>query len=447
MCDIKSTLPKASTCRHRENERGVTLLIVTAAMISLLTMAVLALDVVSLYVSKDQAQHAADAAALAGAQALALSGTTSAPAVLPRVSVCNGSSGNADLWAKAVAGNNQIAGFPPTTVTTQCPSSAPDHNPQIQVTITRTGLPTFFARIFGPAAGTVSATATAEAYNPSFDPANPTTTPPIQIQGVKPWLVFNCNTCPSGPAFLTSQYGIANGGLFIGQQWTFTLIDASTPTPPNTSPPANTTQFYAIDPPAPSNCPSNGATSCNQVGTGSPRFYHDNIACTGSFKFSNGQFIGPGQPIQVDTRSLGVLKTRTQDGTDCLIHAATGWGLGLGQDSFTTGLPVTITGGSNNPDSTLANVSGIHRSDSVVTVPVFNCPIAPPCDNTAQLPIVGFLQLGIQDIKLNPVNPNTVDIDAVILNAAGADPANVPTPLLPAVTGSGSSPIPVRLMQ
>ena len=84
-------------------------------------MAVLALDVVSLYVSKDQAQHAADAAALAGAQALALSGTTSAPAVLPRISVCNGSSGDADLWAKAVAANNQIAGFPPTTVTTQCP--------------------------------------------------------------------------------------------------------------------------------------------------------------------------------------------------------------------------------------------------------------------------------------------------------------------------------------
>src|SRR4051812_47137686 len=118
--------------RIRKEERGVTLLIVTVGMLSLLSMAVLAMDVVSLYVARDQAQEDADAAALAGAQALVLSGTTSAPATLPRISVCNGSSGEADLWAQAVAAHNQIAGSPPTTVTTQCPSFAPDHNPQFQ---------------------------------------------------------------------------------------------------------------------------------------------------------------------------------------------------------------------------------------------------------------------------------------------------------------------------
>jgi hypothetical protein len=442
MCNVSAIAPKASLCRHRDNERGVTLLIVTAAMISLLTMAVLALDVVSLYVSKDQAQQAADAAALAGAQALVLSGTTSAPAVLPRVSVCNGSSGDADLWAKAVAANNQIAGFPPTTVTTQCPSSAPDRNPQIQVTVTRTGLPTFFARIFGPALGTVSATATAEAYNPSFDPANPRTTPPIQIHDVKPWLVFNCNTTPCvNPAFFTTGFAIFNPAI-IGQQWTFTPIDASTPTPPRMPPPPLTADFYAIDPPAPLTCPSNAAISCNQVGTGPPGiFYHDNIACTGSFNFTNGQLIGPAQPIHVDTRSAGFLSGRTQNGTACLTHAL-GSGVGQGQDSFTTGPPPPIiTGGFNNPDPALKNVTGIHRSDSIVTVPVFNCPstnpLAPPCDNTQDLPIVGFLQLGIVDVTA------TGTIEAVILNAAGADPTSVP----PAVTGSGMSPIPVRLMQ
>jgi len=435
MRHVRARAPKASLRRDRENERGVTLLIVTVGMVSLLTMTVLALDVVSLYLAKDQAQQDADAAALAGAQALVLSGTTSAPALLPRISVCNGSSGDADLWAKAVAANNQIAGFPPTTVTTQCPSSAPDHNPQIQVTVTRTGLPTFFARILGASAGTVRSTATAEAYNPSFDPTNPTT-PPISIQGVKPWLVFNCNTC-ANPAFFTSTYAIANGGSFIGQPWTFTLIDASTPTAPNTSPPSSTAQFYAIDPPAPLACPSNGAISCNQLGTGPPGiFYHDNIACTGSFKFTNGQFIGPGQPIQVDTRSAGSLHVRTIAGTTCLIHAVSS-GTAQGQDSFTTGLPPTITGGFNNPDPALKSVSGIHRSDSIVTVPVFNCPLAPPCDNTQDLPIVGFLQLGIQDVTA------AGDIEAVILNAAGADPASTPPP----VTGSGKSPIPVRLIQ
>jgi Flp pilus assembly protein TadG len=308
-----------STRRLREEERGVTLLIVTVGMLTLLTMAVLAMDVVSLYVGKDQAQEDADAAVLAGVQALVLSGTTSAPATLPRTSVCNGSGGEADSWAQAVAAHNQIAGSPPTTVTTQCPSFAPDHNPQFQVTVTRTGLPTFFARVWGAAAGTVSARATAEAYNPSFDPANPGAAPPIQMQGVKPWLVFNCNTClPGGPAFFTNQYAIANGGTFIGQQITLTLLNPASPLtnppspPPLPTPPSTlSAQFYAIDPPAPSACPSNAAVSCNQIGTGPPGiWYHDNIACTGSFKFGNNQFVGPGQSVQLDTRSVGFLQGR-----------------------------------------------------------------------------------------------------------------------------------------
>jgi Flp pilus assembly protein TadG len=420
----------------RRSERGVTLLMVTVGMLSLLAMAVLAMDVVSLYVAKDQAQEDADAAALAGAQALAISGTTSVPSSVPLNSVCNGSSGQADLWAQAVATQNQIAGSPPTMVTTQCPSSAPDHDPQIQVTVTRTGLPTFFARIWGAGASSVTATALAEAYNPSFDPANPGAFSPIQIQGVKPWLIFNCNTCPSGPAFFTSGYAIVNGASFVGQPVTLTLMDSSTS--PSTSPPASTAQFYALDPPAPLGCPSNAAVSCNQIGTGPPGvFYHDNIACSGSFKFGNNQSV-PMPSVQVDTRSAGTLNARTIPGTECLIHAA-GSGLGQGQDSFTTGLPVAITGGSNNPDPSLRSVSGIHRSDSVVTAPVFNCPNPPAiCDGTgvSPLPIVGFLQLGIQDVAA------TGNIDAVILNAAGTDPGSSP----PAIAGSGASPVPVRLI-
>ena len=162
----------------------MTLLIVTAAMISLLTMAVLALDVVSLYVSKDQAQHAADAAALAGAQALALSGTTSYLPYSPEFQCETGAAGM------------------PTSLATKAVSS---EQPKLQdsrrrqrqrnalqvlltithrsdATVTRTGLPTFFARIFGPAAGTVSATATAGSlqsfgrpYEPETDTAHSNT--------------------------------------------------------------------------------------------------------------------------------------------------------------------------------------------------------------------------------------------------------------------------------
>ncbi|HYL14232.1 MAG TPA: pilus assembly protein TadG-related protein [Terriglobales bacterium] len=421
----------------------MTLLIVAVSMFAMLSMAVLALDVVSLYVAKDQAQEAADAAALAGAEVLELSGTTSVPLSVPLSSVCNGSSAKADLWAQAVAAQNHIVGVSPTTVTTLCPTSAPAHNPYIRVTVSRGGLPTFFSRIWSGGAISVSATASAEAYNPSFDAANPGG-PPIQIHGVKPWLVSNCNMCGlAEPLYFDSNYAIARGGSFIGQPVTLTLITSSTvptvpgpPAPPAPPLPSPTAQFYALDGPAPLYCPSSSAVSCGQIGTGTPGLnYHDNIACENGFNFSNGQLVGPGQTWWVDTRSAGNLHARTIPGTTCLIHADT-VGSGLGQDSFTVGLPVTITGGYNNPNPSLRLVDGIHRSDSVVTVPVFNCPSVGTCDGTAQLPIVGFLQLGIQDVTA------TGDLDAVILNAAGLDPASTGTP----ITGAGASPVPVRLI-
>src|SRR6266571_5693818 len=86
----------------RKGERGVTIFIVAVAMVSLLAMAVLAIDIVTLYVASGQAQQAADAAALAGAAAFSSSGFTSAPTIVPQSSVCNGSSGDADMRAQAI---------------------------------------------------------------------------------------------------------------------------------------------------------------------------------------------------------------------------------------------------------------------------------------------------------------------------------------------------------
>jgi hypothetical protein len=419
----------------RKRERGVTLLIVAVGMVSVLAMIVLALDVVALYVAKDQAQATADAAALAGATALANSGTTSAPSTVPLSTVCNGATGQADLWAQAVVAHSPIAGGL-ATLTTSC-SALNNTNPRIQVTLTRNGLPRFFSRTGGGLS--TSAAAIAEAYNPSLD-LNPG--PPIQIHGVKPWLIFNfnCSTCTGGPAYFTSTYAVARGGCFIGQTVTLTLMPSSTqpgtslPLPPCSAP--STAQFYALDLPAPLSCPTNGAISCSQIGTGpSGIYYHDNIACRGSFEFGNNQSI-PMPSAQVDARSVGNLHARTSAGVQCLIHAA-GDGPDQGQDTFTTGLPMTITGGFNNPDPALRGVT-INRSDSIVTAPVFNCPTVGTCDGTGatQLQIVGFLQLAIQEV-------NGGDIKAVILNAAGTDPASAGTP----ITGAGPSPVPVRLIQ
>jgi hypothetical protein len=192
-------------------------------------------------------------------------------------------------------------------------------------------------------------------------------------------------------------------------------------------------QFYALDLPAPLSCPSNTAISCDQIGSGlSGLNYHDNIACSGSFQFGNNQSI-PMPSAQVDTRLPGFLNNRTSKGVNCLIHSD---GSGYGQDTFATGPPVTITGGPYNPDPALRNIT-IHRSDSIVTAPVFNCPTGVTCTGAVQLQIVGFLQLAIQDVSTSGT------ITAIILNAAGTDPASTGTP----VSGAGSSPVPVRLIQ
>ena len=306
------------------------------------------------------------------------------------------------------------------------------------MTVQRTGLPSFFARIWGSQAIGVTTKAKAEAYNPSGQ------TVPIQVSYVKPWLIPNCGPCAGGPDFFTTTtYDIANNGAFIGPASFTPTTPGSSPNPSPNPPPAPGQYHYypiniPISPPAPI-CPSPGAVSCN--GGGAPGAdYHDNIACSGTFQFSCGQQIGPVQSLTVDTDPPGQIKT--SQGTQCLIHAQS-TGLGSGQDIFTPGAPVTITGGDNNPNSALRNVASISRSDSVITVPVYDvipgatedlCPSG-ICSVTGT--VVGFLQLGIESVD------SAGDLNAVVLNAAGCNPSNSGTP----VTGGGVSPIPVRLIQ
>ncbi len=72
------------------------------------------------------------------------------------------------------------------------------------------------------------------------------------------------------------------------------------------------------------------------------------------------------------------MKTDTTEGTQCLIHTT---GHGIIQVPVTRTLTpivslvvllVTINGGSSNPNSSLQGATNISRSDSVVTVPVFD---------------------------------------------------------------------------
>src|SRR3981189_1052376 len=64
---------------QRDREAGVTIVLVAAALTAGLAMAALSIDVVTLYLADANAQQAADAAALAGARILSLSGMTGDP--------------------------------------------------------------------------------------------------------------------------------------------------------------------------------------------------------------------------------------------------------------------------------------------------------------------------------------------------------------------------------
>ena len=62
-----------------QRERGVTMVLVAVAMVAIIAMAALSIDVISLYLVKEEAQRAADAAALAAARVISISGITGDP--------------------------------------------------------------------------------------------------------------------------------------------------------------------------------------------------------------------------------------------------------------------------------------------------------------------------------------------------------------------------------
>jgi len=75
----KRLIPRPLGPVERAPERGVTMLLVALAMVAIIGMAALSIDVIVLYLAKEEAQHSADTAALAAAKVLSLSGITGDP--------------------------------------------------------------------------------------------------------------------------------------------------------------------------------------------------------------------------------------------------------------------------------------------------------------------------------------------------------------------------------
>src|ERR1700680_2876467 len=227
----------------RPGERGVTMVLMAIAMVAILAMAALSIDVVTLYLANAEAQRSADAAALAAARVLSISGMTGDPSNSAAGAITNPwqqACALATSVATAVASQNTMGGvalipsqisvtYPNNSDTATCTGTDAKFgvNPLVTVKVQRTDLPTFFARIGGRRGASVSATATAEAYNSSnSEDAGNTVTgtiTPVQPRCVKPWIVPNKDpgnapgSCTGGcPPFVNKSDGsISTAGIRV----------------------------------------------------------------------------------------------------------------------------------------------------------------------------------------------------------------------------------------
>lgn len=439
---------RKAACK-RKREQGQTILLVAIGLISLLAMAALAIDVVTLYAARSETQRAADATALAAAKAIADSGFTTLPPSDPNIV-----NGNAQTLAQNMATSainamltapgpiNQVAGIQPALVGTPTlffPATAvpANSNPHITVTLQVTTLPTFFARIWGNRTATVTASATAEAYNP----ANVQNFTPIAPRGVKPWLVANfdpTNNPPTTPFIATGTGAIESG--VIGK--TFNLTADCTQHPHNSctlsEPPQAhnlTDQVDYVPALVTSNsndvCPS--PSSCTE----NPNYpdYQDSIQCHDVNPYPCGG--SPTNNFSWDpTVNPRGKHGPSAYGAECLIHAASGQDL-LQNLGTWPAAPFQF-----NAQSGPQNGNVVTTSSSVVTIPI----IDPTSFNATPngVTIVGFMQAFINQVQDGSIPNTTVgDINITVLNMAGC--SSTPN-TAPPVVGSGTSPIPVRLI-
>jgi hypothetical protein len=452
-------------------ERGQTILLVAVSIVSLLAMAALAIDVVSLYVASTEIQRSADAAALAGAKAIADSGyTTLQPG--------DTNLGAAQLLAQSMATQailaivqaatpvNQVAGGSPVQVGgSPVFTWLPNNNPHVTVTLQLTNLPTFFARVWGSKSAIATASATAEAYNPS----NLQNFTPIQTTCVKPWLVGNTDPDNGGAQFVTPATGQVEtppATPLIGEQFYLSSDCGNdknndcfslTVVPPQNRSFNGKNVLYFVPAQVATNpgdiCPSSTASPC---GGGNPPAEKSAIECCNISPYTCGGNVSNANWTQtLDPAYPGDATSDLATGTECLTHASGEGPTLTGQDTldwntapFPSG-PPKITAGSGPQVGKF-----VSTSSSIVTVPIL--------DNTTfvngppyAVTVVGFLQAFVNEVDdLNPGDCCGVghhsDVLITVMNVIGCsnhETSGAPGNGNPPVTGgNGASPIPVRLI-
>jgi len=486
------------------------MVLVAVAMVAIVAMAALSIDVITLYLAKQEAQRSADAAAIAAAKILSVSSITGDPnnGALHWGAICgpdDGTNGLATRVAKAVVNQNVVGGAPASTpiVTyssagtsssdcTALSTTAFGVNPMVTVQLNRPNLPTFFSRIWGNRGNSISATATAELFNPS-NSANsgnsPNGTPiPVRPRCVKPWVVPNQNpwipapvTGPTGLSYCNQGAGacnkivanadgaIQNPGISVGTTSngiigeTFWLVADCRHSPSSTcivrragGPAANYGSASPFIKPMANLLYLPGQVTTTPVGvpscTTGDDFEQAIEGCDSPANYSCGV-----PPASGGTNAVDLTRNPwqpTSDGVTCLIHQADNSDVNAstGQDSLNpfmatavypviapSAYPFQISAGSGSAMVTAGLPAGtpVAVSPSIVSLPIFDeAAVTPGSSTTTPVTFVGFLQVFINAVD------NAGNVSVTVLNVAGC--GNGSNPMGTAM--NGNSPLPVRLI-
>lgn len=459
----------------RSRERGFTMALVAGSFVAIIAMAALSIDVGTLYQAKAEAQRAADAAALAGARTISISGITGDPTNGATDgswgAICGGDTSPATLAAKNAAQQNFISGIavPSSSIKVYygvggtIPASSADCttagqnfgvNPMVTVTVQSANLPIFFARIFSLfgsnfSSTTVSAKASAEVYNPSQSGVLASMIP-VQPRCVKPLIVANKDPGNGGP-LVDATGTIANPGIsqlgsgVIGETFTIRADCWSTFTdcnPPDLAggghmidnPPTAPTTALLDYIPAFVNTNSGAVPACSSATV----FQQAIGGCDQTTVYSCGVALATQADMTINPGG-GSGTGDTATAAQCLTHS-TG-----GADSLAGGttptFPFQIQAGAGNPLKNVGVNTGdtITSSSSIVTLPIgyFSSTGLAFGQNQPFVTIAGYLQVFVQSI-----DPPTGNMVVTVLNVAGC--GNAVTSGTAYVTGT--SPVPVRLI-
>jgi hypothetical protein len=421
----------------QSGERGVSIVLVAFSLVAMLAAASLAIDLGLLYVARSEAQRAADAAALAGAAAFVDSGCTS----MMGGCVAGGAQETlARQQAETVGAQDSVMGQAADIEDSDVSFSYPTPlEPQVSVTVQRSAargnaIPMLFARLLGVTYGSVSATATAEAFDPSGSNV------PVGYGCVAPFLVPNCDpvhtspissSCSGGTAgyFINPSTGMPeNPGVYptgvMGEPWQLHSYAAPSQWYLVAYNDSLGTQITSLSSTSTSNGNGQSASLLRQyISECAP----SQLACGQTITTDNGNNLGP-----------------TDQGVDAKIYASAD-GPNNGQDTIDTsvGPPFAITGGANNPNPALVGQTYYGPSPSEVLVPVYAGQTLNAGGDTAT--IVGFMQIFIQYATHSG---NSDLINVVVLKvmgcASGGDDSGGGTP---SITDAGGAPVPIRLIR